>query len=68
MLIFQCPNINSLTLYSRLKIHYSVEDETGTASVVFWDKQATQILGKTAAEMKQILLSVGFNSYVLLNW
>lgn len=42
----------------RLKIHYTIGDETGTASVVFWDKLASQLLDKSAAELKQILMTV----------
>lgn len=53
-----------VTLFFRLKVHYTVADDSGTASVVFWDKLATQIFGKTASEMKQILLSV--SSYMII--
>ncbi|XP_054824801.1 uncharacterized protein LOC129322518 [Prosopis cineraria] len=39
----------------KLKIHYTVEDETGKVTVVFWDKLAVQLLHKTVAELKAIL-------------
>ncbi|XP_028789424.1 uncharacterized protein LOC114745433 [Neltuma alba] len=39
----------------KLRVHYLVKDQTGTASVIFWDKQAVQLVENTATEMKRIL-------------
>ncbi|KAI9089060.1 hypothetical protein K1719_029339 [Acacia pycnantha] len=38
-----------------LKIHYTVVDETGCASVIFWDKLASQLLDRSSSELKQLL-------------
>ncbi|XP_028797693.1 replication protein A 70 kDa DNA-binding subunit-like [Neltuma alba] len=42
----------SKTESGRLKVHYTVADDSGKATVVFFDKLAFQFLGKTANEMK----------------
>lgn len=39
-------------------MHYLVGDATGTASVVFWDKLARELLHKTAPELKAVLARV----------
>lgn len=36
----------------RLKLHYCVEDESGSSSVVFWDRLAVQLINKTASQFK----------------
>ena len=38
-----------------MKLTYVVSDETDTASVTFWDKQATQLVNKNVAELKLTL-------------
>ncbi|XP_054782777.1 replication factor A protein 1-like [Prosopis cineraria] len=43
------------SIETKLKLHYTVEDETGKVNVVFWDKLAIQLLGQTATELKVIL-------------
>lgn len=44
--------------FFRLKVHYLVNDDTGSCSVVFWDKLATELLHQSAAELKQMLIAV----------
>ena len=41
-----------------MKLHYLVKDDTGAVSVIFWDKFAAQLIGKSASEMKLKLLEV----------
>lgn len=38
--------------FLRMKLHYIVRNESGTASVISWDRQAMQLVGKSAREMK----------------
>lgn len=35
-------------------MHYAIEDESGCASVVFWDRLAIQLVKKTASQLKFI--------------
>lgn len=53
----------------RMKLHYTVEDESGTVSVVFWDKHATQLVDYTASQLQFILKEVDDAScdYLLAN-
>ncbi|XP_028805232.1 replication factor A protein 1-like [Neltuma alba] len=41
------------TYESKLRVHYTVMDESGKISVVFFDKLAIQFIGKTAAELEK---------------
>ncbi|KAI9126258.1 hypothetical protein K1719_002679 [Acacia pycnantha] len=36
----------------KMKLHYLVRDKTGSASVIFWDKLAVQLVKKTESELK----------------
>ncbi|XP_028757285.1 uncharacterized protein LOC114716446 [Neltuma alba] len=38
-----------------LKVHYTVMDDSGSASVVFWDNLTVQLVEKTAAELNVIV-------------
>lgn len=51
----------------RLKVHYTVVDGTGSTSVVFWDRQANDLLHRSAAELKHSLInvSVQFDSNII---
>ncbi|XP_028774119.1 uncharacterized protein LOC114731162 [Neltuma alba] len=40
----------------KLKVHYAVKDDTGTTSVIFWDKHASELINKSVAELKAIYL------------
>lgn len=40
--------------FVRLKAQYAVSDDSGQVSIVFWDKLAVQLIGKTAAELKAL--------------
>ncbi|KAL6565900.1 hypothetical protein OROHE_004955 [Orobanche hederae] len=40
---------------TRYKVHVRVEDESGTTSFVLFDHQVSQILGKSASDLKQTL-------------
>ncbi|KAL6522064.1 hypothetical protein OROMI_031941 [Orobanche minor] len=40
---------------TRYKVHVRVEDESGTTSFVLFDHQVSQILGKSASDLKQAL-------------
>ena len=35
-----------------MKVHYIIRDESGSSSIVFWDRLASQLFGKSATEMK----------------
>ena len=35
-----------------MKVHYIIKDESGIASIVFWDRLASQLFGKSARQMK----------------
>ncbi|XP_028787093.1 uncharacterized protein LOC114743047 [Neltuma alba] len=39
----------------KLRIHYMVEDDTGSASLIFWDKQAIQLINKSTTELKLLM-------------
>ncbi|XP_028803903.1 uncharacterized protein LOC114758973 [Neltuma alba] len=39
----------------KMKLHYTVKDETGIASIIFWDKLAVELIKNSAAELKVIL-------------
>ncbi|KAK4278435.1 hypothetical protein QN277_016281 [Acacia crassicarpa] len=39
----------------KMRIHYLVKDKTGSASVIFWDKLAVQLVKKTASELIHLL-------------
>ncbi|KAL6537610.1 hypothetical protein OROMI_026144 [Orobanche minor] len=41
------------SVLTRYKVHVRVEDESGTTSFVLFDHQVSQILGKSAADLKQ---------------
>ncbi|KAL6578355.1 hypothetical protein OROMI_010683 [Orobanche minor] len=43
------------SVLTRYKVHVRVEDESGTTSFVLFDHQVSQILGKSAADLKQAL-------------
>lgn len=38
-------------IFYRLRVYYLIKDDTGTASITFWDKQARQLINKTAVEL-----------------
>lgn len=44
--------------YNRLKLHYVVSDDSGSMSIVFWDKLATQLLDYTATQLEFLLKEV----------
>ncbi|KAI9078599.1 hypothetical protein K1719_039437 [Acacia pycnantha] len=54
--VFFNPAIKEVKeLIDRIKAHYTIADNSGVASVIFWDKLGVELLGKTAAELKAIL-------------
>ncbi|KAK4281939.1 hypothetical protein QN277_013379 [Acacia crassicarpa] len=42
----------------KMRINYLVKDKTGSASVIFWDKLAVQLVKKTASELIHLLKKV----------
>lgn len=42
----------------RLKLHYTVTDDSGSCSVVFWDKESFQLVNKMAVQSQFILAEV----------
>ena len=49
-----------------MKVHYLVGDDSGTTSVIFWDRLAMQLIGKSAREMKLKLDEVNIDQLVIL--
>ena len=47
----------------RMKVHYLVGDDSGTASVIFWDRLAMQLIGKSARELKLKLDEVKLDTF-----
>ncbi|KAI9082308.1 hypothetical protein K1719_035731 [Acacia pycnantha] len=37
----------------KYKVHYKVYDDTGKCSIIFFDRHATELLGKFASKMKE---------------
>ncbi|KAI9078624.1 hypothetical protein K1719_039373 [Acacia pycnantha] len=48
----------------KYKIHYKVHDETGKSSIIFFDRHATELLGKSASKIKEEMHKEGRNSTV----
>ncbi|KAI9087304.1 hypothetical protein K1719_030774 [Acacia pycnantha] len=48
----------------KYKIHYKVYDDTGKCSIIFFDRHATKLLGKSAAKIKEDMIKEGRNSTV----
>ena len=55
--------ITFLLMLIRMKVHYLVGDDSGTASVIFWDRLAMQLIGKSAREMKLKLDEVKLDTF-----
>ncbi|KAI9121247.1 hypothetical protein K1719_008280 [Acacia pycnantha] len=51
-------------LKERYKIHYKVYDDTGKCSIIFFDRHATELLGKSASKIKEDMIKEGRNSTV----
>ncbi|KAI9118843.1 hypothetical protein K1719_010288 [Acacia pycnantha] len=47
------------------KIYYKVYDDTGKSSIIFFDRHATELLGKSASKIKEEMHKEGRNSMVL---
>ncbi|XP_028794361.1 uncharacterized protein LOC114749978 [Neltuma alba] len=47
-----CKN-KPTTYESKLRVHYTVMDESGKVTIVFFDKLAVQYIGKTAVELEK---------------
>ena len=58
--------INFLLMFNRMKVHYLVGDDSGTTSVIFWDRLAMQLIGKSAREMKLKLDEVSSDNFSIL--
>ncbi|KAK4275760.1 hypothetical protein QN277_018790 [Acacia crassicarpa] len=43
------------SIVPKMKIHYLVKDASGSASIIFWDKLAVQLVKKTASELLNLL-------------
>ncbi|KAI9116980.1 hypothetical protein K1719_011979 [Acacia pycnantha] len=52
---FRCSKCNKDVLMTvpKFKVHYKVYDGTGKCSVIFFDRQATELLGKSASKVKE---------------
>ncbi|KAI9114612.1 hypothetical protein K1719_014310 [Acacia pycnantha] len=48
----------------KYKVHYKVYDNTGKCSVIFFDRHATELLGKSASKMKEDMHQEGRNSTI----
>ncbi|KAI9126313.1 hypothetical protein K1719_002734 [Acacia pycnantha] len=48
----------------KYKIHYKVYDDTGKSSIIFFDRHATELLGKSASKIKEEMHKEGRNSTV----
>ncbi|KAI9112818.1 hypothetical protein K1719_016135 [Acacia pycnantha] len=48
----------------KYKIHYKVYDETGKSSIIFFDRHATELLGKSTSKIKEEMHKEGRNSTV----
>ncbi|KAI9128854.1 hypothetical protein K1719_000337 [Acacia pycnantha] len=59
----QC-NKDVLMTVPKFKVHYKVYDNTGKCSVIFFDRQATELLGKSASKIKEDMHKEGKNSIV----
>ncbi|KAI9118193.1 hypothetical protein K1719_010525 [Acacia pycnantha] len=48
----------------KYKIHYKVVDETGKCSIIFFDRHATELLGKSASRIKEDMHKEGRNTTI----
>ncbi|KAI9115791.1 hypothetical protein K1719_013460 [Acacia pycnantha] len=48
----------------KYKVHYKVYDDTGKCSIIFFDRHATELLGKSASKMKEDMQEEGRNSTI----
>ncbi|KAI9121757.1 hypothetical protein K1719_007147 [Acacia pycnantha] len=48
----------------KYKVHYKVYDDTGKCSIIFFDRHATELLGKSASKMKENMQEEGRNSTI----
>ncbi|KAI9107197.1 hypothetical protein K1719_021806 [Acacia pycnantha] len=48
----------------KYKIHYKVYDDKGKCSIIFFDRHATELLGKSASKVKEDMQEEGRNSTV----
>ncbi|KAI9072615.1 hypothetical protein K1719_045411 [Acacia pycnantha] len=46
------------------QVHYKVYDDTGKCSIIFFDRHATELLGKSASKMKEDMQEEGRNSTI----
>ncbi|KAI9116267.1 hypothetical protein K1719_012434 [Acacia pycnantha] len=63
----RCSKCNKDVLMTvpKFKVHYKVYDGTGKCSVIFFDRQATELLGKFASKIKEDMHKIeGKNSTV----
>ncbi|KAI9106557.1 hypothetical protein K1719_022085 [Acacia pycnantha] len=62
----RCSKCNKDVLMTvpKFKVHYKVYDNTGKFSVIFFDRQATELLGKSASKVKEDMHKEGKNSTV----
>jgi hypothetical protein len=51
--------VNAL-LFLRFKLEIEAEYEGTIGKFVFWDRECNQLLGKTAAEVQQVMVEVFF--------
>ena len=49
--------------FCRLKLQYMVSDDSGTCSVVFWDRDDVQLIKRTTKQFKFMLSEVSQFSY-----
>ncbi|KAI9081101.1 hypothetical protein K1719_036860 [Acacia pycnantha] len=64
--ILRCSKCNKDVLMTvpKYKIHYKVYDDTGKCSIIFFDRHATELLGKSASKIKEDMIKEGRNSTV----
>ncbi|KAI9113959.1 hypothetical protein K1719_015210 [Acacia pycnantha] len=62
----RCSKCNKEVLMTvpKFKVHYKVYDNTGKCSIIFFDRQATELLGKSASKIKEDMQKEGKNSTV----
>ncbi|CAH9122911.1 unnamed protein product, partial [Cuscuta epithymum] len=60
---FRCGACNTTEVVLRYKVNVRVMDETGHASFVFWDKECTALVGKTANTLREEIEKKGAGLY-----
>ncbi|KAI9082920.1 hypothetical protein K1719_035063 [Acacia pycnantha] len=59
----KCENDVLMTV-PKYKVHYKVFDRTGKCSIIFFDRHATELLGKSASRIKEDMHKEGRNTTI----